>query len=69
VCRESKKKGNESKAMPVNGREVPYGCEMLRIPHFLDNQLADGGEVVNFKRQQYFDLQEIFWYSLLLESI
>jgi hypothetical protein len=34
----SKKK---SKAVPVTGREI------LRIPHCLDNRLADGGEVVS----------------------
>jgi hypothetical protein len=27
----------------------PYGCEMLRIPHFLDNRFTDGGEVIRPK--------------------
>jgi hypothetical protein len=35
----------ESKAIPVTGRGGPYGCETLRLPHFLDNRLTDGGEV------------------------
>jgi hypothetical protein len=34
-------------AITVTGREGPYGCETSRLPHFLDNQLADGGEVVS----------------------
>jgi hypothetical protein len=35
-----KKKGN---AIPVTGRGGPLGCEMSRLPHFLDNRLTDGG--------------------------
>jgi hypothetical protein len=34
-----------SEAIPVAGRGGLQGCEMLRIPHCLDNQLTDGGEV------------------------
>jgi hypothetical protein len=32
-----------SKAISVTGHGGLYGCEMLRIPHCLDNQLTDGG--------------------------
>jgi hypothetical protein len=32
----------ESKAIPVTGREDPYGRETSRLPHFLDNRLTDG---------------------------
>jgi hypothetical protein len=39
-----------SKAVPVTGRGGPYGCETSRLPHFLDNQLTDGGEVVSLTR-------------------
>jgi hypothetical protein len=35
------------KAIPVRGREGPQGCEKLRLPHFLDSSLTDGGEVVS----------------------
>jgi hypothetical protein len=34
-------------AIPIRGREGPYGCEILRLPHFLDNRLTDGGKVVS----------------------
>jgi hypothetical protein len=37
----------KSKAIPVTGRGDLQGCEMLRLPHFVDNQLTDGGEVVS----------------------
>jgi hypothetical protein len=35
------------KAIPVTGREGPYGCDTSWLPHFLDNRLTDGGEVVS----------------------
>jgi hypothetical protein len=36
----------KSKTIPVTGRGGLYGCEMLRIPHSLDNRLTDGGKIV-----------------------
>jgi hypothetical protein len=39
-----KRKG---KAIPVTGHGGPYICETSRLPHFLDNQLTDGSEVVS----------------------
>jgi hypothetical protein len=49
--REVKGKG---KAIPVAGHEGPYGCETSRLPHFLDNGLTDGGEVVSPTRRPPF---------------
>jgi hypothetical protein len=40
-------KGKKGKAIPVTGCGGPEGCEMSRLPHFLDNQLTDGSEVVS----------------------
>jgi hypothetical protein len=37
----------KSKAIPVTGRGGLWGCEMLRIPHCLDNRLINGGKVVS----------------------
>jgi hypothetical protein len=54
------------KAIPVTGREGPYGCETSRLPHFLDNRLTDGGEVVSPTVALY--PQEDSWYSFLLEA-
>jgi hypothetical protein len=28
--------------IPVTGGEGPWGCETLRLPHFLDSRLTDG---------------------------
>jgi hypothetical protein len=39
------------KAVPLTGREGPYGCETSRLSHFLDNRLTDGAEVVSLTRQ------------------
>jgi hypothetical protein len=40
----------KNKVIPVTGRGGPYCCEMSRLPHFLDNRLTDGGEVVSLTR-------------------
>jgi hypothetical protein len=36
--------------IPVTGRGDPYRCETSRLPHFLENWLNVGGEVVSFRR-------------------
>jgi hypothetical protein len=43
-CKQSHKP--KSKAISVTGSGVLYGYEMLRIPHCLENRVADGGKVV-----------------------
>jgi hypothetical protein len=35
------------------------GREMLRLPHFLDSRLTNGGEVVSLKRRLRFTLRKI----------
>jgi hypothetical protein len=40
----------KNKAVIVRGRGGLSGCEMLRIQHYLDNRLTDGGEVVSTQR-------------------
>jgi hypothetical protein len=39
------------KDIPVTGRGGPYGCERLRLPHYLDKRLTDGGKVVSPTRR------------------
>jgi hypothetical protein len=51
-----KKKG---KAIPVTGREGPYGCETSRLSHFLDNLPTDSGEVVSLTRRPSFTPRKI----------
>jgi hypothetical protein len=41
---------------------------MLRIPHFLENRLTDGGEVFSLTHRPRFTRQENSWYSFLLVS-
>jgi hypothetical protein len=52
-------KGKKGKAIRVTGRGDPYICETSRLPHFLDNQLTEGGEVVSLKRRQRFNPRNI----------
>jgi hypothetical protein len=40
------------KFIPVTGRRGPYGCETSRLPHFINNRLTDGGEIVSLRRRQ-----------------
>jgi hypothetical protein len=55
----------KSKAIPVTGHGGPQGCEKSRFPHFLDNQLTDGGKVVSLTRRPPFAPPEDSWYSYL----
>jgi hypothetical protein len=59
----------KGKAAPVTGSGSPQGCEMSRFPHFLDNRLIDGDEVVSFTRRPAgLYPQEDSWYFFLLEA-
>jgi hypothetical protein len=60
-------KYKKNKGIPVTGSGSPYSCEMLRVPHFLDNRLTDGGKV-SLMRRPPFTTQENSWYSFLLEA-
>jgi hypothetical protein len=60
---------HKGKAIPVTGRGGPYGCETSRLPHFLDNRLSDGGDVVSFTRRPAALYPPVdSWYSFLLEA-
>jgi hypothetical protein len=61
-------KANKSRDILVTGCGDQLGCETSRIPHFLDTQLIDGGEVVSLMSQPCFTLQEDSWYSFLLKD-
>jgi hypothetical protein len=52
----------------VTDRRDPHGCETSRLPHFLDNRLVDGGEVVSLTRRPPFSPQEDSWYSFQLQA-
>jgi hypothetical protein len=54
----SHKTGGKGKAILVTGRGGPYGCETLRLLHFLDNRITDGSEVVSLTRRPPFTPQE-----------
>jgi hypothetical protein len=52
----------KSKAIPITDRAGLYGCDMLRIPHCLDNQLTDGGKVFSPMHQQNFTPHTHFFF-------
>jgi hypothetical protein len=62
----------EVKSICVTGRGDLQGCEMLKIPHCLDNRLTDGGNVVRpTQRPRSIPPETLFfcfWYSFLLED-
>jgi hypothetical protein len=47
-------KVSNSKDIPVPGRGGPQGCKRLRLPHYLDKRLIDGGKVVSPTRRLHF---------------
>jgi hypothetical protein len=49
----------KSKSIPVTGRGGPWICETSRLPHFPDNRLTDGGEVVSLKSRPPFTPRKI----------
>jgi hypothetical protein len=49
----------KSEAISVTKRRGLQGCESSRIPHFVDNRLTDGGEVVSLMRRPSFTPKEI----------
>jgi hypothetical protein len=49
--------------MPVTSRG---GCEMLRIPHGLDNRLTDGGKVVSSTHWPHYIPHKIIIFLLLV---
>jgi hypothetical protein len=51
VASNGKKKGI---AIHVTGHEGPEGCETSGLPHFLDNRIINGGEVVSPTRRPPF---------------
>jgi hypothetical protein len=48
--------------MPVIGSGGLYGCEMLGIPHCLDNRLTDGGDF-SLKHRLRSTLQKHYFYA------
>jgi hypothetical protein len=62
-------KKEKGEAIPVTGRRASQGCETSRLPHFLNNRLTDGGEIVSrTPRPAAPYSQEDSWYSFLLEA-
>jgi hypothetical protein len=50
---------NKGKAIPATGRGGLQSFETSRLPHFLDNRLTDGGEVVSLTRRRPFTPRKI----------
>jgi hypothetical protein len=54
-------KVKKGKDIPVTGRGGPYGCEMSRFTHFLDNRLIDGGEVTKETHLEMLLIAEVMY--------
>jgi hypothetical protein len=66
-CRTVKVK--KGKAIPVTGCGGLYGCDMLRIPHCLDNRLIDAGKVVSSTHRPHFTSQKHYYSFLMLQVL
>jgi hypothetical protein len=51
--------GKKLMALFVTGRRGTYGCATSRLPHFLDNRLTEGGEVVSLTHLPPFTPRKI----------
>jgi hypothetical protein len=49
----------KGKDIPVTGHGGPQGFETSRLPHFLDNQLTDGGQVISLMHHLLFTPRKI----------
>jgi hypothetical protein len=49
--KKKEKKRAKAKAIPLTGCGGPRGGETLRLPHFVDSWLMDGGEVASLTFQ------------------
>jgi hypothetical protein len=49
----------KDETIPITGRGGPQGVETSRLPHFLGNQLTDGGKVVSFTHRLAFTPRKI----------
>jgi hypothetical protein len=52
-------KHKKDKAVPVTGREGPWGCEKSRLSHLLDSPLTEGGKSVSLTRRPPFTRRKI----------
>jgi hypothetical protein len=50
--------------MPLTGRGGLYGCEMLKIPHCLDNRLTVGGKFVSLTHPPHFTTQKHYYLNV-----
>jgi hypothetical protein len=50
---------NKGKAISVRGCRRPQSCEPLRLPHFIDDRLTDGGKVVSLTSRPLFTTRKI----------
>jgi hypothetical protein len=54
----------KSKAIPLTGLGGLEGCEMVRIPHYIDNRLTDGGKDVSPTHPQHSTPQKRYYFLL-----
>jgi hypothetical protein len=55
---------SQNKAVPVTGLGSLYGCDMLRIPHCIDNRLTDGDKIVIPTHRPHFTPQKHYYFSV-----
>jgi hypothetical protein len=59
-------KGNKGKDIPATGHGGPWGRERLRLPHYLDKRLIDGGKVVSPTRRPHFTPRFLYFERFLV---
>jgi hypothetical protein len=55
---------SKNKAIPITGLKGLKSCQMLRIPHSLDNRHRDGGKVVSPTHQPQYTPQKHYYFNI-----
>jgi hypothetical protein len=64
-----KRQKGKGKDISVTDRGGSYGCERLKLPHYLDKRLIDGDKAISPTRRPHFTPRFLFLRFLIFISV